>query len=232
MSEGYSSDSLPSPVKVQVDGVCGRFRRAWQVDQWPRIEYYLLDCPEEIRGLLFGELLLLEVQLRQDNGAGVLADEYRRRFPDRAAEIETVLSRLTHSSGSRTQAGAAATEHPANGWLSYRSAAEPCRDAPSLPQEVGRYRIERLLGRGGYGLVYLAQDDQLNRAVAIKVPHRHLILAAQDAADYLHEAQAAASLDHPHIVPVYDVGGTEEQPCFVVSKYIAGSSLAVRMGHR
>ena len=43
-------------------------------------------------------------------------------------------------------------------------------DAP-LPERIGRYRTERLLGRGGYGLVYLARDDQLARPVAIKVPH-------------------------------------------------------------
>jgi serine/threonine protein kinase/formylglycine-generating enzyme required for sulfatase activity len=98
--------------------------------------------------------------------------------------------------------------------------------AADLPLHIGRYRIERVLGKGGFGLVYLAHDDQLNRLVAIKVPHRHRVSAAEDAAAYLAEARTVANLDHPHIVPVYDVGSTEDCPCFIVSKLIEGSTLA------
>src|SRR5580704_14892154 len=94
------------------------------------------------------------------------------------------------------------------------------------PQQIGRYRIERVLGKGGFGLVYLAHDDQLQRLVAIKVPHRHRVSTAEDAAAYLTEARTVANLDHPNIVPVYDVGSTLDYPCFIVSKYIEGRTLA------
>src|SRR5947199_8333644 len=86
------------------------------------------------------------------------------------------------------------------------------------PQRIGRYRVERLLGKGGFGLVYLAHDDQLQRLVAIKVPHAKLVAQATDAEAHLTEARAVASLDHPNIVPVHDVGSTEDCPFFVVSK--------------
>jgi serine/threonine protein kinase/formylglycine-generating enzyme required for sulfatase activity len=99
----------------------------------------------------------------------------------------------------------------------------------SLPERIGRYRVERLLGRGGFGLVYLAHDDQLQRLVAIKVPHAQHIVDTTDAETYLLEARTVANLDHPNIVPVHDVGSSEQFPCFVVSKYIDGSDLAARL---
>src|SRR5262249_25706551 len=102
--------------------------------------------------------------------------------------------------------------------------------APSVPveapppQRIGRYRIERLLGQGGFGMVYLAHDEQVARPVAIKVPHARLVARSDDAGAYLVEARTVASLDHPHIVPVYDVGSTDQFPCYVISKYIDGSN--------
>ena len=86
------------------------------------------------------------------------------------------------------------------------------------------------LGQGGFGTVYLAHDDDLDRPVAIKVPNPERITRPEDVEAFLVEARILAKLDHPHIVPVYDVGRTEDGLCFVVSKLIEGSDLAVRMG--
>src|SRR5262249_9639201 len=83
---------------------------------------------------------------------------------------------------------------------------------------IGRYRVETILGQGGFGTTYLAYDGQLQRRVAIKIPHPDLVSLPQEAAAYLDEARMAASLDHPNIVPVFDVGSTEQCPCFIVSK--------------
>jgi serine/threonine protein kinase/formylglycine-generating enzyme required for sulfatase activity len=98
----------------------------------------------------------------------------------------------------------------------------------ALPERIGRYRVEKVLGEGGFGLVYLAHDEQLQRLVAVKVPHARLV---GDAEAYLTEARTVANLDHPNIVPVFDIGSTEEFPCFVVSKYIDGTDLASRLKH-
>jgi serine/threonine protein kinase len=98
-----------------------------------------------------------------------------------------------------------------------------------LPEWIGRYRIERLAGRGSFGLVYRARDEPLDRLVAVKVPHARLVCRPEDAQLYLTEARTVANLDHPHIVPVYDVGSTAEFPCFIVSKFIDGMDLKTRI---
>src|SRR5215468_8866764 len=97
------------------------------------------------------------------------------------------------------------------------------------PAIIGRYRIVRRLGQGGFGCVYLARDDDLDRHVAIKVPSPQRVSGLDDAEQYLREARALAQLDHPRIVPVHDVGPTEDGLCYVVSKYVEGSDLAERM---
>ena len=102
---------------------------------------------------------------------------------------------------------------------------------PPLLRRLGRYAIRRVLGQGAFGLVYLAHDGQLNRLVAVKVPHSSRIKGPEDAEVYLAEARTVAGLDHPHIVPVYDVGSTDEFPCFIVSKYVEGSDLATWLTH-
>ena len=103
---------------------------------------------------------------------------------------------------------------------------------PSILQSIGRYRILRRLGQGGFGRVYLARDDDLDRSVAIKVPNPERVAGPADVESYLAEARALAKLDHPHIVPVYDVGRAEDGLCFVVSKYVDGSDLAGRIEGR
>ncbi len=105
----------------------------------------------------------------------------------------------------------------------------PSVDSADLPERIGRYRVERLLGKGGFGVVYLAHDEQLDRPVAVKVPHARLVPRVEDAEAYLAEARTVANLDHAHIVPVHDVGSTDEFACYVVSKYIDGVDLATTL---
>lgn len=107
------------------------------------------------------------------------------------------------------------------------------QDAPrESPQMIGRYRIVDVLGRGGFGLVYLAHDEQLDREVAIKVPHHNLVSRPEDAEAYKKEARTVAGLDHPHIVPVHDIGSEDDCPYYIVSKYIKGTDLSSRLKER
>jgi predicted ATPase len=92
------------------------------------------------------------------------------------------------------------------------------------PANIGRYRVLRLLGEGTFGRVWLARDDELQRDVAIKVLFASQSVPA-DAEAWLTEARALAALDHPHIVPIYDVGRTDDGCVYAVAKFIAGKTL-------
>jgi hypothetical protein len=106
----------------------------------------------------------------------------------------------------------------------------PRTPAEPLPEEIGRYRILASLGTGGMGTVYKAHDPQLDRVVALKLPHflgppRDRALLAQR---FQREARAAAQVWHPHVCPIYDVGEHDGQP-YVVMACLDGESLADRL---
>ena len=89
---------------------------------------------------------------------------------------------------------------------------------------AGEYRIERLLGRGGMGMVFLAQDLTLEREVAIKVLPPDFSSDPQVIKRFQQEAKTAAKLDHPNIIPIYRVESAEGLNFFVM-KFISGTSL-------
>ncbi|WP_411278903.1 serine/threonine-protein kinase [Gemmatimonas sp.] len=93
---------------------------------------------------------------------------------------------------------------------------------------VGQFAIEREIGRGGMGVVYLARDEQLHRAVAIKTLPPHLSYDPQVRARFLREARTAAALSHPNIVPVFSAAERDAVVYFAMG-YVEGESLADRL---
>jgi len=123
-----------------------------------------------------------------------------------------------------------------------RTAPGEGRDTPSLggteefralpdqdfPRPFGRYELRALLGRGGMGAVYLAHDSQLDRLVALKIPR----IGDDDRPlwreRFLAEARAAATLHHPNICPVFEVGEADSRP-YLTMAYIEGETLSARL---
>ncbi|MEO8622818.1 MAG: protein kinase, partial [bacterium] len=93
---------------------------------------------------------------------------------------------------------------------------------------AGEYSIQRELGRGGMGIVYLARDVQLDRDVAIKVLPGHLSARPGLRERFLREARTAAGLSHPNIVPIHRVGEARGFVFFVMA-YVAGQTLGERL---
>jgi serine/threonine-protein kinase len=88
--------------------------------------------------------------------------------------------------------------------------------------------VQDTLGKGGMGVVYLAHDDQLDRQVALKVPHVPSVQFPKARMRFLREARAAAALSHPNICPVYDIG-EQDGFLYLAMAYIEGDSLAKRL---
>jgi WD40 repeat protein len=102
---------------------------------------------------------------------------------------------------------------------------EPEPGAGTAPVLIGRFQVRGELGRGGYGIVFHAHDPQLNRAVALKVPRAEILVTPDLRERFLREAQTAAGLDHPNIVPVYEAGAAGPV-CYIASAYCPGLTLA------
>ena len=92
------------------------------------------------------------------------------------------------------------------------------------PDKVGRYKIKAELGRGGMATVYRAHDPSFNREVAVKLLPREMLHNLLTRSRFKRELKLIASLEHPAIVPVYDVGEDDSQPFFVM-RYMSGGSL-------
>ena len=103
---------------------------------------------------------------------------------------------------------------------------QPITSIESTGQKfIGTFPLIRMLGAGGCGVVYLAQDPLLKRHVAIKVPHLSMLLFKDKRDRFLQEAKIVAKLQHTNIVEIFQIGA-EHESYFLVFEYCAGGSLA------
>src|SRR5215472_16634944 len=102
-----------------------------------------------------------------------------------------------------------------------------------MPEKrISHYRIVRKLGAGGMGEVFLAEDTQLARSVAIKVMSAELSKDATQRKRFRSEAKAASGLSHPNICVIHEVGETEDDRPFLAMEYIDGQPLDQVMQQR
>jgi serine/threonine protein kinase/formylglycine-generating enzyme required for sulfatase activity len=220
MTQRSSRLSRSRPDAERIDRICDDFDRAWRAGAQPKIEELLWQVADSLGDDLLCELIAVEVDLRRERGEMLSPQEYLARFPGKRAIVEKAFAMAPkHGSADAQDSTSSSSASTGNG-----APATAPETATAVPSHIDRYRVERVLGSGTFGIVYLAQDPDLGRPVAIKVPRAERIGTASDLERYIEEARHAAQLKHPGIVAVYDVQ-RDGDVVFVVQEFVAGQSL-------
>ncbi|MCI0459067.1 MAG: hypothetical protein L0Z62_19090, partial [Gemmataceae bacterium] len=206
-------------------------RLHWQRGTRRSLESYLFSYPElGLMEALPPDLVRAELEARQQAGDQNAWQELTLRFPGQCAQLqrdftEPGLQGVTDPYGPTlapdTSPDAIARTSPPTAPTTPEMSSDNPSAGPPPQLQVGRYNILKELGRGAMGTVYLAEDPSLQRRVALKIPH----FQQGDNPDLLErfyrEARSAATLDHPNICPVYDVGQHGGRP-YLTMAFIEG----------
>lgn len=228
MSRETGEKSLDAPrfeAQLAREQICDDFERAWNSKQRPDLRAFLARVPPAERPALLKELVQLDCEYRQARGEYAGQQEYRLALPEYEAQLATLELPLLRN---WTAGAAEASTHVGRG----DSASVGHAPAPPLVKPirvVGEYELFRELGRGGMGVVYLGRHRKLDRLAAVKLIRSGDRADAAEVRRFQLEALAAARLDHPGLVPVYDCGQTSDGEPFIASKYIDGDNLRAAM---
>ncbi len=220
----------PTKRQVLIELMKIDFERGWRVESSRSVDTYIQDWSwiEQDSPSVF-ELVRWEIELRADAGESVEILSWIRRFPGVEARLRGFDVPVCRNGSSGEEEFSFTVSTPLlksitgqkalqTKWGRYRA----------LPRGhmLGRYCIQSVLGRGGMGVVYLCEDVDLNRLVAVKVLHPWIIGPASDQSLLKQEARIAAQVRHTSIVPIYDFGTAEDGAQFIVMEYVDGQSLA------
>ncbi len=189
----------------EIDGLCDRFDQELVKGQGPLVESFLAEAPAAAHDALLAELLAMECEYRTRQGETPRQEEYVQRFPQRESVIEDV----------------------------FRAAAnKPVPDAHtiaipvSVPPILANFRLIEELGRGGMGVVWLAEQDKpVKRRVALKLIKAELN-SKEVIARFEAEKQALSMMDHPNIARVLDAGTTDDGRPYFLMELVDGTPIS------
>ena len=230
---------IPFSLLERLDEAGDRFEDAWAAGRRPAIEPYLAEVPEPERPLLLGELLRLELEYRRRDGETPRPAEYLGRFSDHSAVVQDAFADTpepaphgegtdAHSRATPPDQGRASGVEPppdAGSRATPEQVTEPGTAAPAARRPaIAGYEILGELGKGGMGVVYQARDLRLRRLVALKMIRAGAYATPAELARFRAEAEVQASLQHPNIVQIFEVGAAEECP-YITQEYVDGGGL-------
>ncbi len=222
-SQQLTARELGSADWEDVQEIVRTFRQALDRGERPALETYVPEARGNRRAALL-ELIHEEMEVCITTGESFRLEAHLDRFRDLRADSDALRELFVAESDLRGRVLTAAREDTGGALEHPGGAARP-------QVRIGRYELGDVIGRGAFGVVHRAWDTTLNRAVALKRLRAGVLDAPGAVERFLREAQSAAKLRHPHIVPVFDSGQVDGVP-YLVSALVEGRNLADELADR
>lgn len=203
--------------EYRIDEIADRFEAALQRGEQPCLADYVSMIEPDNQTELMAELIRIDFSCRLGKCPDLSIDEFLQDFqrlreshPDVLHQLASDLRRI------QLQSGMAPRRNP---------------DKVAARQFVGRFRLLEELGSGSFGKVFRAEDPELRRYVAVKIPRTTAFATGEERRRFIQEARSLAGLQHPGIVAVHEIGYDGDLP-FFVTDYVDGPSLAAELARR
>ncbi|HEY7428643.1 MAG TPA: serine/threonine-protein kinase [Gemmataceae bacterium] len=237
-------ERLSEEAVWRLEETCCRFEEDWQAGRRPYLEDFLAEAGGAERMALLRELFRLDLYYRRRAGEDPSPEEYETRFPEATAVLQEAFAPAAGIDWLQSRQELATIADPER-----TGGPEDPDLLPLVPEEEyrghqgavplkegtgeatpGRYRVLRFHAAGGLGEVYVAEDTELHREVALKEIKRQHADGRDARSRFVLEGKVTGRLEHPGVVPVYGLGSYTDGRPYYAMRLIQGESLGAAIG--